>query len=269
MTGYRNRLTGALTAMVFILGLFSFCPVPGAAAYNGGGIGNNGLGGIYIDIYSEYYDRDWSYGDPYGTYGCTWFATSRINELTENKNAPLNIWGADSWYSWYGEYLGYTVDQTPKAYSAICWNTHMAIIEKIENGVAYISEGGIWSPSYTVYTQNDYCRIVTCRVENIPTFNSSGFLGYVHFDKFVKQPKNYTMGDVDHDGAVNTKDLLVLKRCLAGWTGYNEKTFDLRLADLDGNQTVNTRDLLIMKRCLSNWSGYRDKYLVDSGIPQK
>ena len=66
-------------------------------------------------------------------------------------------------------------------------------------------------------------------------------------------------GDIDGNGYIGSRDLLILKRHLAGWKNYAD--IDTAAANLDPvNPAVNTKDLILLKRYLANWKGY-DKYI--------
>ena len=62
---------------------------------------------------------------------------------------------------------------------------------------------------------------------------------------------NRTPGDVNGDGVVNSKDLVILKRYLANW---KDVTIDEKNADVNGDGVVNTKDVVILKRYLADWN---------------
>jgi len=63
-------------------------------------------------------------------------------------------------------------------------------------------------------------------------------------------------GDVNADNTVDRKDLLILSRYLAGWTGYEEKLVSKTAANLNGDDTIDARDRMILARHLNGVSGY-------------
>ncbi len=138
------------------------------------GIRNNGLAGISINIYSSIYkDSRWgTYGDPYGSGGCTWFVGARVMELTGKGGYNTQV--GRTWVNSYGPSLGFSTGSSPQAPAVICWSGHVAILERIDGNTAYISEGG-----NTSYPGNDYCVIRSVNVSNLQSLNS-GFLGYVY-----------------------------------------------------------------------------------------
>ncbi len=73
-------------------------------------------------------------------------------------------------------------------------------------------------------------------------------------------------GDADRDGAITTKDLLLIKRYAANWKGYGSK-IDLDLSDIDGDGRITSKDIMILKRCLAGWKGYSEKYIVEKVVP--
>jgi hypothetical protein len=61
--------------------------------------------------------------------------------------------------------------------------------------------------------------------------------------------KKYVIGDVDGDGNVGQRDILVLRRYLAGWS----VECDIAAADVDEDGSVGQRDVLILRRYLAGW----------------
>ena len=61
-----------------------------------------------------------------------------------------------------------------------------------------------------------------------------------------------TPGDANDDGVVNTKDVVVIKRFLAGWSGVEINSAN---SDVNGDGLVNTKDVVVIKRYLAGWSG--------------
>lgn len=173
----RKRLLALFTGLMMIFGIVINIPSDAveAASY---GIKNNGLGGIYIDIYSEPYSNSgwYAYGDPYGPLGCTWFVGARVMQLTGK--GSYNTQAPNTWFYSYGNSLGFSTGYEPRAQSVICWSGHVAFLEKIEGNTAYISEGGFNAASYSDY---GYTHIRTVDISAISSLNSS-FLGYVYLD---------------------------------------------------------------------------------------
>ena len=60
---------------------------------------------------------------------------------------------------------------------------------------------------------------------------------------------NYTVGDLDGNGSVDSVDLLTMRQYLAGL--LNEKDFVFEAADTDGNGSVDSSDLLELRRMLT------------------
>lgn len=61
------------------------------------------------------------------------------------------------------------------------------------------------------------------------------------------QPKSNQICDVNGDGSLNMKDVLVLRKFMAG---YNIKTI-YENSDLNGDCIINTKDLLLMRKALA------------------
>lgn len=81
---------------------------------------------------------------------------------------------------------------------------------------------------------------------------------YETFD--IKKAADYVIGNVDGDaeGSVNNKDLMILRRHLAG--GYTITTFIEQAADIDGDGTVGNKDLMILRRHLAGGYPAADAY---------
>ena len=59
-------------------------------------------------------------------------------------------------------------------------------------------------------------------------------------------------GDADGNGAVNTTDVILVRRYIAG--GYNVMMDD-NAADVDGNGVINTTDVILMRRYIAGGYG--------------
>lgn len=76
-----------------------------------------------------------------------------------------------------------------------------------------------------------------------PSFN---FAGYgEHKDVVIKLTKEYVKGDLNNDGAVNLKDVTILRRYIAG--GWNIELDD-KLADINGDGDTNLKDVVTLRR---------------------
>ena len=62
----------------------------------------------------------------------------------------------------------------------------------------------------------------------------------------------FTAGDVNDDGAVNSKDVTVLKRYIAKWPGV---TVNTAAADVNNDGAVNSKDVTVLKRYIAKWPG--------------
>ena len=58
------------------------------------------------------------------------------------------------------------------------------------------------------------------------------------------------VGDADGDGVLNLKDVVVLRRMLAGWEGYSINDTN---ADVDGDGKVTLKDAVLLERYLAGW----------------
>ncbi len=195
----KKEIIPIIVFLIMILPIFNSQEIKAAT------IRNNGLGGISIDINSApYTDSRWrAYGDPYGQGGCTWFVGARVMQLTGK--GTFNTQVGRTWYNSYGPSLGFSTGQSIQAPAVICWSGHVAILEKIEGGMAYISEGGNRS-----YPSNAYTTIKTVPVGSVAGLNSN-FLGCVYFQSSVPQGSD-PVGTVDSVTSPGVNQLRV-----AGW----------------------------------------------------
>ena len=150
---------------------------------------NNGLEGISIDINAwPYIDSNYNVGNAYTDEGCTWFACSRIVQLTGRKNIPCN---QGPWYynhmseSQYGGYktaAPNTDINTINAPAILCWEknsdgkTHVAILEKkLPDGTLLISQGGDTKSD----AAHGYTSIRKYTYNQMTGINTGPFKGYV------------------------------------------------------------------------------------------
>lgn len=61
-------------------------------------------------------------------------------------------------------------------------------------------------------------------------------------------------GDINKDGAVDTRDADILARYFAGWAGYEEKILDKAAADMNGDGALTRKDGMILARKAANWT---------------
>ena len=57
-------------------------------------------------------------------------------------------------------------------------------------------------------------------------------------------------GDADGDGTLTLKDVVIMRRMLAGWEGYSINDAN---ADVDGDGKVTLKDAVLIERYLANW----------------
>lgn len=65
----------------------------------------------------------------------------------------------------------------------------------------------------------------------------------------------YLLGDVNMDGAVDLRDVVALRRHLAGWEGYAADDVCLPAADVNRDGAVDLRDAMLLRRYLASWPG--------------
>lgn len=92
-----------------------------------------------------------------------------------------------------------------------------------------------------------YTISVTADPEN--TYNTEwNEIEFAGVDGTVKVIE-YTLGDANGDGKINTRDAVVILQYFAGWN----ITIDMQAADIDGNGKINTRDAVLI---LQYFAGY-------------
>lgn len=175
MKELRRKIVILLVAVSIIISGLSGISIIQTEATCSAGIKGNGTGGISININAAPYTtfQTYSYGQfAYGSSGCAWYASARVNQLTGKGNVIRagSNWWRNNPYNWEK-----TGGNPTKAPAIVCWQNHIAIVEKIEGGTAYISEGGSgWSDS-----SHGYCVIRTVSASSISSMNS-GYLGSIY-----------------------------------------------------------------------------------------
>ncbi len=91
------------------------------------------------------------------TGNCTWYAWGRAYEIL-GTSPSLSRHDASTWYSYNASYGYYNYGTEPKVGAIACYfkngNNHVAVVEEITDGVAYVSEfnqGGDHSFHYRIY----------------------------------------------------------------------------------------------------------------------
>lgn len=161
-------------------------------------IANNGTGGINIDIMASPFSdfaRIPTWGKyAYGSQGCAWFASARARQIS-GKNISM-IWSGQSWYNSQYRQFGFSRGQEIKAPALICYQGHVAVLEKIDGNTAYISEGGTsyyrnWGTYYRCGQANGYCTVHAIEVGEIKS--SAGirndFMGFVYLGNGGSNPQ--------------------------------------------------------------------------------
>ncbi|MCI6820149.1 MAG: CHAP domain-containing protein [Clostridiales bacterium] len=147
----------------------------------------------------------YNYGPPkmnggmYVTGNCTWYVYGRASELL---GQPLNTnfrWDAAAWWNVNkrGNYFPY--GRTPKVGAIACYDTHVAIVEKVVNGRPYVSESGwrrsSWKPTSASQISFNY---------GTPWKGTSALKGYIYILDGKSQTTTKT---VNYKVNVTAKDL--------------------------------------------------------------
>lgn len=107
----------------------------------------------------------------------------------------------------------------------------------------YINAANVKSYEFDNISEND----VENTVNNIIIDDESG--GIVDSKKL-----SYTFGDINNDGAINSKDRMTLTRYIAKWNGFN--SINNLASDVNYDGKVNAKDRMIITRYLAKWNGY-------------
>ena len=75
------------------------------------------------------------------------------------------------------------------------------------------------------------------------------FYGYFGNVGFICKYDRVTPGDINSDGKVNMKDLVLLQQYLNNW----DVTIDERAANVNGDNKINMKDLVLLQQFLNNW----------------
>lgn len=90
----------------------------------------------------------YNYGPPkmnggrYVTGNCTWYAYGRASELLGKSLNDNFRWDASAWWNVNKRGNYYPCGSKPKVGAIACYDTHVAIVEKVVNGKPYVSESG-------------------------------------------------------------------------------------------------------------------------------
>lgn len=170
------KLTGEILVSILLAMVLFFIPTDEISAAASSGIKGNGTAGISIDVNGEPYKsfQNLPYGNyAYGPYGCAWFASARVKQLT---GVNCIIHSGSSWYySAYRTY-GFSRGAEIREKSIVCYSGHVAIIEKIEGNTVYISEGG---STYYSDSAHGYTCIRATTIDALRKSNGKE-LGYVY-----------------------------------------------------------------------------------------
>ena len=117
--------------------------------------------------------------------------------------------------------------------------------------------------SYTVSVNGAEAVAAAEQYSITPTEAGEMVLVFTASDTFMPGEEKYTLtlnvsetayiaGDVNSDGAVDTKDVTVLKRYIANWPNI---TINLDAADVKADGIVDAKDVTVLKRYLAKWPG--------------
>lgn len=136
--------------------------------------------------YNQYAPTGEAYAESkYCAGNCTWYACGRASEILTKakKKMDLGIFGGNPYAIWNKNLLTktYTYGKTPKVGALVVFgkqygNYHIAVVEKIVNGVVYVSESG-----YKTVTSKPHASNVVFHYGSIDEWNKNReIIGYIY-----------------------------------------------------------------------------------------
>lgn len=116
---------------------------------------------------------------------------------------------------------------------------------RAENG-AFTNISGATSNRFTPSTKDAGTTYYRCIITN--TLSGEKTTANSKVAKITVLEKKIASGDINGDGAVDAKDVTVLRRYLAGWN----VDIHLDAADLNGDGEVNAKDVTVLRRQLAS-----------------
>ena len=230
---------GAVTASVVLPSVSAFGTVDVLAAETKttatkvSGIQNNGYNGIKINInaapYTTFAKIPGVGSYAYGKYGCAWFASSRVKQVTGKGST---IWGGPSWYNTQYKNYGFTRGKTPKARSLACFQGHVAYVESVSGDSMVISEGGSW---YYSNASHGYCVIRKTNIKKYESGMGSKFLGYVYLDGKTTNAKENIKASSETSSSSTAKKTTGSNKKVSKWV-YDSKAGKYMYYGADGKK---------------------------------
>ena len=135
----------------------------------------------------------------YVTGNCTWYAYGRASEIL-GKNLNTNFrWDASRWWDINKQGNYYPYGSTPKVGAIACYDSHVAIVEKVVNGKPYVSESS-WTLSASKPTTADQL------VFHYGSPWSNSLKGYIYITD-TDSSSSSEVKNVDYSVKITAKDL--------------------------------------------------------------
>ena len=159
------------------------------------------------------------------------------SSILKLESIASGVFGAGS-----GEYIfSSKLDDIPQI---ICWQDALATVNNTSTGL-------IAEMRFTILNLasiGDFEITLTSNSNN--TFDSNNEPVDVVANSGTVHVVRYAHGDVNHDGNINLKDYVTLKRYVNGWN----VEVDAFLADVNGDGVINLKDYVLLKRFVNGWN---------------
>ncbi len=130
-------------------------------------------------------------------------------------------------------------------------NPYVAMWHDSTARVDYTADGVLLTLTFEVLkTAEAGTTEITVNYEPDATFNQEMQNKALTIHNGTVEITERVIGDADGDGVLNLKDVVVLRRMLAGWEGYSINDTN---ADVDGDGKVTLKDAVLLERYLAGW----------------
>ncbi|MCD8215376.1 MAG: dockerin type I repeat-containing protein [Clostridiales bacterium] len=119
------------------------------------------------------------------------------------------------------------------------------------NQYDYDSDAGSFTTTFTVDVSSDKTYYVRVGGTNITTA--------VYMELSVGDDGKYSTtvvkGDVNIDGSINVKDVILLRQYIAKWSSATLTDEQIEAANVNGDDSINVKDVILLRQYIAKWSG--------------